>query len=191
MLQTDHISDVDVHTEAGIELFAVRVAEILIGILRDSQLDLTTRGGPPPKELTSSSPTRATPSSLPNNVLKLSLVHDLWTAAANDIPHAYLAKAAERLLATLIDSELELIWDSESPTDVARKLWAGLCAKVMLVGDSDELKHFWFCQESESGWSKNIELRNSVWTCFLQKWTEASAWPNWQDGVLLLGLPFM
>lgn len=192
--QTYHIYDVDAYEEAGIECFAVRAAEILVDILRDSQLNLTTKAGPPPKELTSSSPmktTRMTPSSLPNNVLKLSLVHDLWTATVNNVPQAYLAKAAERLLATLTDSEPELVWDSESPTDDARQHWAGLCAKVVLVGDSDELKHFWFRQESESGWLRNIELRTSVWTCFLQKWTQASAWPNWQDGVLLLGLPFM
>lgn len=194
MFLTDHASDVDAHEEAGIERFAVRTVEILIEILRDSELDMTTKAGPPPKELTSSSPvktTRATPSSLPNNVLKLSLVHDLWTATANNVPHGYLAKAAERLLATLVDSELELVWDTELPTDDARKHWAGLCAQVMLVGDSDELRHFWLNQESRNGWSRSIEVRTFVWTCFLQKWTQASAWSSWQDGVLLLGLPFM
>lgn len=185
---------VDAHEDAGIETFAVRAVEILVDILRDSELDMTTKG-PAPKELTSSSSpirsARGTPSSLPNNVLKLSLIHDLWSATASNIPQGYLAKAAERLLATLIDSELELVWDTESPTDDARKHWAALCAQVVLVGDSDELKEFWLNQISEDGWSRNTDVRTFVWTCFLQKWTEASAWSIWQSGVLLLGLPFM
>lgn len=174
--------------------FSVRAVNILIEILQDNNLDLTTKVGPPPKMLSSSSPPRHVALSTRSNAaIKLSVTCDLWGILSKIVPHNLLIRAAERLLIVLVDNEEELVWETDSVTDDARKQWAMFCAQILLVCDTEELVHFWDrrgADDSVPSWAQIVEIRGLVWTCFLQKWMEETHW-DWERGVVLLSLPLM
>jgi hypothetical protein len=172
----------------------MRAADILIDILQDASLDLTTKSGPPRKTLSSSSPTKVPPSLHSNISLKLSITRDLWTIIRTTIPPDFVVAAGEKLLACLIDNEDDWVWETDSSDD-ARKHWAMFCAEVLLVCASDELRSFWGTSrgsgnDSKRDWSRKPEVRRLVWACFVQKWKEEGDW-NWEGAIILLGVPFM
>jgi hypothetical protein len=180
--------------DAGIAQFAITAVDILIDILQDVNLDLTTKSGPPRKALSSSSPIRAPPSSHSNTALKVSITRDLWTTVRTTVPLDDVTVAAERLLACLVNSEDDWVWESDSPDD-ARKQWAMFCAEVLLVCDLHELRLFWGTSrdagsEKKKEWSKKAEVRRLVWDCFVQKWKAEGEW-HWEGAVVLLGVPFV
>jgi hypothetical protein len=169
-----------------------RAASILIDILLDTNLDLTTKSGPPRKVLSSSSPARPPPSSCSSTILKLSITRDLWAIVRANVPLELITVAGKKLLGCLVDNEEGLVWETDSPDD-ARREWAMLCAEVLLVCDLQELKSFWGIAGSERKgevWSRKTEVRSFVWTCFVQKWKEDGGW-YWEGAVILLGAPFL
>lgn len=178
----------------GTGVFVVRAAYILIDILEDTSLDLTTKSGPPRNALSSSSPARALPSSHSNTVLKLSIIRDLWATVRTTVPSDLMAVAGEKVLCCLLDKEDKLMWETDSPDD-ARKQWAMFCAEVLLVCDMDEVRSFWDINrhagsQRKREWSRKPETRSLVWTCFVQKWKEEREW-HWEGAVILLGAPFV
>lgn len=170
--------------DAGMAQFAITAVDILIEILQDVNLDLTTKSGPPRKALSSSSPIRAPPSSHSNTFLKVSITRDLWTTVRTTVPLDDITAAAEKLLTCLVNNEDDWVWESESPDD-ARKQWAMFCAEVLLVCDLHELRLFW-----KKEWSKKAEVRRLVWDCFVQRWKAEGEW-HWEGAVVLLGVPFV
>jgi hypothetical protein len=184
----------DANDEAGTAQFAIKAADILIDILQDANLDLTTKSGPPRKVLSSSSPARAPPSSHSNTALKISITRDLWTTTRTTVPLELITAAGEKLLACLVNDEDDWVWELDSPDD-ARKQWAMFCAEVLLVCDLDELRLFWGTSrvarsEKKRGWSKKAEVRRLVWDCFVQKWKAEGDW-HWEGAVVLLSVPFV
>ena len=181
--------------DSGTAQFVNRAASILIDILLDSDLDLTTKTGPPRKTLSSSSPARLPPSSHSSTVLKLSITRDLWATIRGTVPLEFMAMAGKKLLACLVDNEDALVCEAGSPDD-ARKQWAMFCAEVLLVCEPEALKLFWgVSQDAEYGdvcrvWSRPAEVRSLVWACFVQKWKEEGDW-YWEGAVILLGVPFL
>ena len=182
------------HDDAATTQFAIRTTDILIDILQDTTLDLTTKSGPPRKALSSSSPTRVPPSLHSNIALKLSITRDLWTVVRTTIPLDLVAAAGEKLLACLVDNEDDWVWETD-PNDDARKQWAMFCAEILLACHSDELKLFWGTSREvgngrKGAWSRKPTVRHLVWACFVHKWKEEGDW-NWEGAAILLGVPFV
>ncbi|OJA17207.1 hypothetical protein AZE42_00199 [Rhizopogon vesiculosus] len=175
----------------GTAEFATKAAMILVDILRDPKLDLSTKVGPPPPQHASPVMSRK-PSLLPsrsNAALKLVVARDLWTMMRTTFPDNALHSAGARLLACLIEDEANLVWETDSPDD-ARKQWAYFCAEVLVVCEVDDLREFW-AERSRAMAMMSYEpgVQSLVWGCFIERWTEEAQGP-WEGGALLLGVPF-
>jgi hypothetical protein len=171
--------------------FATKAATILVDILRDPKLDLSTKIGPPPPQHASPVMSRKQ-SSLPsrsNAALKLTVTRELWAVMRTTFPNNLLHSAGLKLLGCLIGDEDNLVWETDSPDD-ARKQWAYLCAEVLVVCEVDDLREFW-TRRSHAMAMMSYEpgVQSLVWGCFVEKWTEDAEGP-WEGAALILGVPF-
>ena len=177
--------------DAGTVDFATKAATILVDILCDPKLDLSTKVGPPLPQHSSPAMSRKPSllSSRSNSALKLSVVRELWTVVRTTFPNNLLQPAGARLLACLREDEADLVWETDSPDD-ARKQWAYLCAEVLVICEVDSLREFWAKRSSAMAMmSYEPGVQSLVWGCFIEKWTEDTEGP-WEGAALLLGVPF-
>lgn len=171
--------------------FATKAATILVDILRDPKLDLSTKVGPPPSQHASPAVSRKQIllPSRSNAALKLAVTRDLWAVMRTTFPSNLLHSAGTRLLVCLIEDEADLVWETDSLDD-ARKQWAYLCAEVLVVCEVDDLREFW-ARRSRVMVMMSYEpgVQSLVWGCFIERWNE-DAEGHWEGAALLLGVPF-
>jgi len=178
------------HDDTATTQFAIRATDILIDILQDTNLDLTTKSGPPHKALSSSSPARVPPSLHSNIALKFSITCDLWTVVHTAIPLDLMVAAGEKLLACLVDIEDDWVWEMDLNDD-ARKQWAMFCAGVLLAFNSDELKLFWGGRKWQEGGLVKETHRRALGMGLCAQVEEGGGGWNWEGAIILLDVPFV
>ncbi|KAF9221622.1 hypothetical protein BS17DRAFT_711232 [Gyrodon lividus] len=188
--------DADDHD--GIVDFAAQAAGILAEILRDSQLDLTTKAGPPSPRMGASpvssgsgqrSKKAAHIQTRSNSAMKLCIARELWTSMRTTFPNNLLHAGGAKLLECLIEDESDLVWETDNPDD-ARKEWAKLCAETLVICDIDQLRKFW-AKRSRSYAMMTYEsgVQSLVWGSFIETW-KADTEGSWEGATVLLGVPF-
>ncbi|KIK93333.1 hypothetical protein PAXRUDRAFT_829068 [Paxillus rubicundulus Ve08.2h10] len=189
--------DADDHD--GIVDFAAQATGILAQILRDPQLELTLKVGPPSSK-GGASPVSSrsiqlakkighSPSTRSNAAMKLFVVRELWASMRTTFPNNLLHAGGAKLVECLVEDESDLVWETDTPDD-ARKEWAKLSAETLVICDIDELRKFWERRSrSYAMMSYEPGVQSLVWGCFIEAWkvdTEGS----WEGATILLGIPF-
>ncbi|KAJ6621847.1 hypothetical protein B0H10DRAFT_2214900 [Mycena sp. CBHHK59/15] len=162
--------------------FACAAVNILVEVLRDTTLDVSSKAGEVRFCADGPEPT----CDLSNAALKLKIVRRLWATTRKVIANAQLSQAGEKLIYCLIKEEDEFT-DSG---DVSRTEWATFCAEVLIVCDPEDLQEFWnYDGARNSRWEWTDAIRSTVWRCFVEKWKEESECA-WESVVILLAAPF-
>jgi hypothetical protein len=173
----------------------MRAVAIIIAVIQDLDLDLTAKvespsSGPPSPSKNSTGGSQISvacvPASRSNATLKLAVARDLWSITRAIFPNALLNGAGEKLLATLVRNETELIDDQDN----ARTQWSYFCAEVLLICGVDEMSLFWAIEveiRKRRNWTPTV--RRLVWGSLVEKWT-ANGPRSWEGAVVLLGVPF-
>lgn len=165
--------------------FARRAADVLVGILEDTDLVLVcckSTHKTQDCEL-ATAPSYATLRNM-NGELKLQIVSEMWRVARVTFPETNLRRAGERLLSCLMKIEDELV---DSNHD-ARLLWVALCVKALAVCDVDAVKTFWGFEAARSEWDWTEEVRNIVWRASIESWCNEGC--SWEGAAVLLAVPF-
>ena len=174
--------DVDDEEESVIG-FARKVADILVGLLEDSDLDLVP--SKPVQDLQEGSALGVfTLSGKTNGELKLQIVCEMWRVTHVVFQETNLRRAGERLLSCLMKIEDELVESSSE----ARELWVSLCVKALMVCDVDAVKMFWGFERGGWEWDWTEEVRNTVWRASIEKWSDGGC--SWEGAAVLLAVPF-
>ncbi|EIW80981.1 hypothetical protein CONPUDRAFT_104060, partial [Coniophora puteana RWD-64-598 SS2] len=180
LLQTGISSLQDQDDEEGIVDFGDRVVGVLIQILVNNELDLTSKV---------QGSKGVSPCSRSNAALKLSITREFWKVMRSAFPDNHIHAGASKMLVYLVEHEDELVWEEDSPDD-ARRQWATLCAEVLIVCDVAQLRAFWsgrtrakLAAEYEPG------VHSLIWGCFVDSWSEEVD-VAWEGAVVLLGVPF-
>ncbi|KAI0087877.1 hypothetical protein BDY19DRAFT_907299 [Irpex rosettiformis] len=187
--------------ESQLSEFASYVAELLVSIVEENGLDLSSKHEDDDRMLTLTSPLRSPHSesghTLPGYrwkfALKLLLLRQLWLLIVNTLPPSSLATAAETLLSSVVKSEVNLVADVDV-TDEVRDQWASLCAELAYHCDEQELNEFWSMKHRKNGARRKARpridsVRHFVWSHFLQRWREEQG--SWETSAILLGAPFL
>lgn len=176
--------------------FAIHAVNILIDILQDPNLDLTTATDGPSNPL-ATSPVKPSSSTSrihtrSNGAMKLLVLRSLWSTTRTVFPHILLSGAGERLLLALADGEDDLLMDAGADVEEVRKAWAYLCANICTVCDVEEIKAFWgklVKGNRKYHWSRPSKRRRAVWEIFVDVW-KTDAEGGWEGAVALLNVPF-
>jgi hypothetical protein len=183
----------DARDDDGISQFAVRAINILVDILQDESLNLTTKSSTEQTIFDNQGATKqCVPPTLSNAALKLSLVRELWSVTRSAITNSLACLAGETFLEWLMKNENNLVWESGAEDD-ARRQWASLCADILVVCDADEMSAFWGRKIGVEGkkkqWAWTQDIRSLVWKSFVEVWREDKD-RTIEGCIVLLGVPF-
>ena len=124
--------------------------------------------------------------SVANQHLKLAVVSQLWTAAAEILPVQCSAFAARVLVKCLVQKYTELMQsgdECDEAMDLALSEWASLAASVDSYSTGDITLKYW------SSWDLDERSRARIWRAYLRAWSETKN-GSWKLAARLLGLPF-
>lgn len=191
--------------ESQLAEFASYVGDLLISIVEENGLDLSSKQEDDDRLLVLTSPLRGPHPSHPilapyrwKYALKLQLVRQLWIIVVNTLPASHLSATAEALFASIVKAEVNLVGADMDVADEVRDQWASLCAEVAYYCDEQEVLVFWGLKrgrrsahhyQNQKGKRWNDAVCSFIWSHFLQRWREEGA--PWESCAVLLGVPFL
>ena len=185
--------------ESQLGEYAAYVAELLVSIVEENSLDLSSKQEDDDRLLVLTSPVRphenrhALPAYRWKYALKLLLLRQLWLLVVNTLPTSSLSTIAETLLSSVVKSEMNLVADVDLKDEV-RDQWASLCAELASHCEEQELLAFWDMKNSKTCAGKKAKTwtdgaRSFVWSHFLQRWREDRS--SWESCAILLSAFFL
>lgn len=124
--------------------------------------------------------------SVANKHLKLAIVSQFWTAAAEILPPLCLASAAKVVVRALVKTYMELVHEDDGCDDImdlALSEWAALAATVDSSATDKVTLGCW------NKWKVAERTRSRIWRAYARAWSETKN-GSWKIAVFLLGLPF-
>ncbi|KAH8104762.1 hypothetical protein BXZ70DRAFT_614597 [Cristinia sonorae] len=190
LLQVNVKTLTEADDEAGIRRFAEGVVDVLIRILEDQELDLSSESDENANVL-QTTPVENRASSWLKLALRLFVVEQLWLVVRDTIPRDVLGEPADKLLTYLAQHEPDFVVDINA-TDMSHASWAKLCGTIALRCETAELAAFFGVRgcpaEKKRKWDWTPAVRAQVWSEIVRVWSGAQM--NWEAAVFLLAIPF-
>ncbi|KZT23469.1 hypothetical protein NEOLEDRAFT_1069579 [Neolentinus lepideus HHB14362 ss-1] len=176
----------------GLLELAESVVQVLVEILRDTEIDFTARPAMSkssplsielPRVLVKSNRSRA--------ALRIFVVRNLWMAFRSMLPPEDLSAAAGQLAACLRQDRPQIMGDTKAGAvdEGAWSEWAILCAQTLSVCDVDDLKAFWAHVSEVCPTSWPAGARSLVWDDFTSEWFSDKSNTR-ESAMVLLSVPF-